>query len=163
MEDYLYQKNLYLPLSKKTKKQMTMKDIEWDILDRKALGTIWLCLAVLIVFNISKEMTIEGLIKNWPNYMKNPRPQISTIKFDDVVDVILSEEMQWKISSETSGNALTTETRGGKMERGKSPRYRSKSRKGRSKSRAGIVCWKCGKKGHLKKDCKSQKGKEGDA
>jgi len=24
------------------------------------------------------------------------------------------------------------------------------------------VCWKCGKKGHLKKDCKYQKGKEGD-
>ena len=49
------------------------------------------------------------------------------------------------------------------MERGKSSGYRSKSRKGRSKSRSGIVCWKCGKKGHLKKDCRSQKGKEGDA
>ena len=49
------------------------------------------------------------------------------------------------------------------MERGKSPGYRSKSRKGRSKSRSGIVCWKCGKKGHVKKDSKSQKGKEGDA
>ena len=49
------------------------------------------------------------------------------------------------------------------MERGKSPGYYSKSRKGKSKSRSGIVCWKCGKKGHLKKACKSQKGKEGDA
>ena len=49
------------------------------------------------------------------------------------------------------------------MERGKSPGYRSKSRKGRSNSRSGIVCWKCGKKGHLKKYCKSRKGKEGDA
>ena len=45
------------------------------------------------------------------------------------------------------------------MEIGKNPGYRSKSRKGRSKSRSGIVCWKCGKKGRLKKDCKSQKGK----
>ena len=67
-----------------------------------------------------------------------------------------------KISGETSGNALTVETRGRKMDRGKSPGYRSKSRKGRSNSRSGIVCWKCGKKGHLKKDYKSQKGKEGD-
>ena len=25
------------------------------------------------------------------------------------------------------------------------------------------MCWKCGKKGHLKKDCKSRKGKEGNA
>ena len=48
------------------------------------------------------------------------------------------------------------------MERGKSSGYRSKSRKGRSKSRLGIVCWNCGKKGHLKKDCRSRKGKEGD-
>ncbi len=49
------------------------------------------------------------------------------------------------------------------MERGKSPLYHSKSRKGRSKSGLGIMCWKCWKKGHLKNDCKSQKGKEGDA
>ena len=49
------------------------------------------------------------------------------------------------------------------MERGKSLVYRSKSRKCRFKSRSGIVRWKCGKKGHLKKDCKSRKGKEGDA
>ena len=48
------------------------------------------------------------------------------------------------------------------MERGKSPGYRNKSRKGKSKSRSGIVCWKCGKKGHLKKDCISRKGKGGD-
>ena len=87
----------------------------------------------------------------------------STLKFDDVIGAILSEEMQRKSSAETSGNALTVETRGRKMERGKSPGYHSKSRKGRSKSRSGIVCWKCGKKGHLKKDCKSWKGKEGDA
>jgi len=64
----------------------------------------------------------------------------STLKFDDVVDAILSEEMRQKISGETSGNALIAETRGRKMERGKSSRYHSKSRKGRSKSKSGIVC-----------------------
>ena len=48
------------------------------------------------------------------------------------------------------------------MERGRSSGYHSKSRKGKSKSRSDILCWKCGKKGHLKKDCKSRKGKEGD-
>ncbi|RAZ93963.1 hypothetical protein DK853_37600, partial [Klebsiella oxytoca] len=26
-----------------------------------------------------------------------------------------------------------------------------------------MVCYKCRKKGHLKKDCRSRKGKEGDA
>jgi len=87
----------------------------------------------------------------------------STLKFDDVVDAILSEEMRQKSSSETSGNALSVESRGRKMERGKSSGYQSKSRKGKSKSRSAIVCWKCGKKGHLKKDCRSRKGKERDA
>ena len=86
----------------------------------------------------------------------------STLKFDDVVGAILSEEMRQKSSGETSGNALSAESRGRRMERGKSSGYRSKSRKGRSKSRSGIVCWNCGKKGHLKKDCRSRKGKEGD-
>jgi len=96
-------------------------------------------------------MTIENSIS---------RP--STLKFDDVVVAILCKEMRWKISGETSRDALTAETKGRKMERGKSPGYGSKSRKGKSKSRSGIVCWKCGKKGHMNKDCKSWKGKEGD-
>ena len=48
------------------------------------------------------------------------------------------------------------------MERGKRLAYENKSRKGRSKSRSGIVCQKFGKKGHLKKDCRSWKGKERD-
>ena len=62
MEDYLYQKDLYLPLSGKTKKSTAMTDVEWNILDRKALGTIWLCLAASVAFNISKETTTEGLM-----------------------------------------------------------------------------------------------------
>jgi hypothetical protein len=40
MEDYLYQKDLFLPLSGVAKKPAAMKDEEWEILDRKALGTI---------------------------------------------------------------------------------------------------------------------------
>ena len=55
MEDYLYQRDLHLPLSRKTKKPMSMTDTEWDILDRKALGTLRLFLAASVAFNISKE------------------------------------------------------------------------------------------------------------
>ena len=57
MEDYLYQKDLYLPLSKKTKKPTAMTYEEWNLLDRKALRTIRLCLAASVAFNISKETT----------------------------------------------------------------------------------------------------------
>ena len=48
------------------------------------------------------------------------------------------------------------------MERGRSLGNHTKSRKGRSKSRLRIVCYKCGKKGHLKIDCNTLKAKGGD-
>ena len=44
MEVYLYQKDIYLPLGKKSKQPVTMKDGEWEVLDIKELGTIQLCL-----------------------------------------------------------------------------------------------------------------------
>ena len=84
------------------------------------------------------------------------------LKFDDVVGVILSEEMQRKSIDETLGNALTMESRGRQRERGRSLGNSSKSTKGRSKSKLGkIECQNRGKRGHLKKDCRAPK-KKGD-
>ena len=40
MEDYLYKKDLYIPLGRKAKMPTGMIDEEWNLLDRKALGTI---------------------------------------------------------------------------------------------------------------------------
>ena len=62
MEDYLYQKDMYLLLGGKSKQPATMKDEEWEFLDRKALGTIQFFLALSVSFNISKEKTIEGVM-----------------------------------------------------------------------------------------------------
>jgi hypothetical protein len=42
-----------------------------------------------------------------------------TLKFDDVVGVILSEEMRLKRTGETSGNVLNMENRGRQKDRGK--------------------------------------------
>jgi hypothetical protein len=82
----------------------------------------------------------------------------NTLKFDDVVGVILREEMRWKSTCETSGNVLTIENRGRQKERRKRLGYHRNFRKGRSKSRIGkIECYNCGKKGHLKKDYRSPK------
>jgi hypothetical protein len=39
-----------------------MKDEEWEILDKKALGTIQLSLEVSMAFNISKEKTMKDLM-----------------------------------------------------------------------------------------------------
>jgi hypothetical protein len=52
MEYYLYQKDLFLPLGGIKKKSTAMKDEEWEILDRKALGTIRLILTTSMAFNI---------------------------------------------------------------------------------------------------------------
>jgi hypothetical protein len=62
MEDYLYQKYLFLPLGGIAKKFMTMKDDEWEVLDRKALGVIQLSLAASMAFNILKEKTTKELM-----------------------------------------------------------------------------------------------------
>jgi hypothetical protein len=81
-----------------------------------------------------------------------------TLKFYDVVGVILSEEMRWKSTIETTGNALNMENRGRQKDRRNGPGNRGNSRKGGSKSRLGkIECWNCGRKGHLKKDCRAPK------
>ena len=40
MENYLYQRDLYLPLSRKIKKSMAMIDAKWEILDRKELEIV---------------------------------------------------------------------------------------------------------------------------
>ena len=84
----------------------------------------------------------------------------NTIKFDDVVGVIISEEMRRKSTGETSGNALTMESRWRQNERRRIPGNHDKFKKGRSKSRfRKIECWNCGKKGHLKKDYRAPKKK----
>jgi hypothetical protein len=229
MEDYLYQKDLFLPLGGVEKNLTAMKDKEWEILDIKALGMIRLSLATSVAFNISKEKTMKGLmdalaklyekpstsnkvflmkrlfnkkmsegrsvtdhlnefntVTNQLIYVKvdfddevrallilcsfperwnglvmvvsNFVSDSNTLKFDDVVRVILSEEMRWKSTGETSGNALNMENRGIQKDRGKGSGNSGNSRKGRSKSRIGkIKCWNCGKKGHLKKDYRASK------
>ena len=64
MEDYLYQKDLWKPLEGKANNQRSMSNDEWNLLDRKALGSIRLCLAPSVAFNITKAKTIEDLMKS---------------------------------------------------------------------------------------------------
>ena len=82
-----------------------------------------------LLFLCSFPKSWNGLVMSISNYVSGS----STLKFDDVVSAILSEEMRRKSSGETSGNALTVESSGRKMERGKSLGYHNKSRKGKSK------------------------------
>ena len=51
---------------------MTMKDEDWEVLNRKALGTIRLCLDSLMDFNISKEKTTEGMMSALDKLYEKP-------------------------------------------------------------------------------------------
>ena len=63
VDDYLYQKDLWKLLEGKTKNQGSMSNDEWDLLDRKAVGRILLCLVLLVAFNITKAKTTKDLMK----------------------------------------------------------------------------------------------------
>ena len=70
----------------------------------------------------------------------------NTLKFDDVVGVILSEEMRRKRIGETLDNVLNVENMGIQKDRGKGSGNCGNSRKGRSKFRLGkIDCYNFGK------------------
>ena len=73
MEDYLYQKDLWKFLEgKKEKNQGSMSNDEWDLLERKELGSIRLCLAPSVAFNITKVKTIEDLMKTLATLYEKP-------------------------------------------------------------------------------------------
>ena len=51
---------------------MGMTDEEWNLLDRKALKTVRLCLAASVAFNILKEKMTEGSIKALEKLYEKP-------------------------------------------------------------------------------------------
>ena len=59
-------------MGRKANKPTSITDEEWEILDRKALGTIRLCLAASVAFNISKEKTTLDLINALEKLYEKP-------------------------------------------------------------------------------------------
>ena len=55
------------------KQPTTMKDKEWEVLDKKAVGTIHMCLASSVDFNISKEKTMKGVMRLLYTLYENPQ------------------------------------------------------------------------------------------
>ena len=76
--------------------------------------------------------------KSWNDLVmvvSNSIPESSTLKYDDVISVILSEENHRKSSrGSTSGSALNAQSRGRTIERGSNSGNHGKSR-GKSKGR----------------------------
>ncbi|GJS21213.1 retrovirus-related pol polyprotein from transposon TNT 1-94 [Tanacetum coccineum] len=79
------------------------------------------------------------------------------LKFDNICDLIIGEDIRRKTSGEYSNSLLSAKDKGSgrKQDRGqKHNRGRSKSKKrGQSKNRQDIMCWNCNQKGHFQNRC----------
>lgn len=71
-ENHLYQKDLYLPLEGVAKKTYGMFEDDWKVLDHEALGTIRLCLALLVAFNVSDQTTTMDVMKTLGSLCEKP-------------------------------------------------------------------------------------------
>ncbi|KAE8706604.1 putative potassium transporter 12 [Hibiscus syriacus] len=70
IEDFVYQKNLYQPLS--GKQPEGMKNEDWVLLDKQALEVIRLTLSHNVAFYIAKEKTTVGLMAALSNIYEKP-------------------------------------------------------------------------------------------
>jgi hypothetical protein len=118
---------------------------------------------VSINIKIAEEDKCITLLCSLPYYWDNMVVAIGsttqyTLKYEDVVSSLLYEEMRWKIMDSHNIDALFVRGRTQDRNLGKPSGGRYKST-GRSKSPGKSLrkCWKCGKTGHYKKDCKSKK------
>jgi hypothetical protein len=93
-----------------------------------------------------------------------------TITYNEVVSALLTDDLQQKLvlsshPTSSSGAALNVNRgrpqwrTGGGDKRSKS-NFRSKSRGKSPKGKKTMTCWKCGKAGHIQKDCR---GKQADS
>jgi len=121
-----------------------------------------------VEIDFDDEIRILIVLASLPNSWEAIRMAVSSfarkskLKYEDIWDLILSEEMCRRDSSETScsGPALNLETWGRGYGKN-SGRGRSRSKKGISESGSGIQpkFWNCGKTNHFKKNCKEPRKK----
>nr|GEY75101.1 hypothetical protein [Tanacetum cinerariifolium] len=144
IEDYLYQQKLHEPLAKA--KHTGMKAEDWTLLDRQALGVVRLSLAKNVSYNVVNEKTTYGLFKALSNMYEKPSTVTSVsgligttkLKFDNILDLILGEDIRKKTSREYPNSLLSVEDKGmgRKQDRGqKQNRSRLKSKKRASKDK----------------------------
>ena len=69
-EDYLYGKKLHQPLLET--KPETMKDEDWNLLDRQVLGVIRLTLSRSVAHDVVKEKTTVDLMKALTSMYEKP-------------------------------------------------------------------------------------------
>ncbi|GKC53800.1 hypothetical protein Tco_1076545 [Tanacetum coccineum] len=131
IEDYLYQKKLHEPLAEA--KPTGMKDEDWTLLDRQ--GVVRLSLAKNVAYNVVNEKTTYGLFKALSNMYEKPIHALlllsslpeswlgtvtavsgstgtTKLKFDNIRDLILGEDIHRNTSEEYSNSLISAEDKG---------------------------------------------------
>ena len=103
-----------------------------------------------------------SLPDSWDSLVVAIGSNTTTLSFDDVVSSLFLEEMGWKNMEGQSTYALFARGRYHERNRYESSSGRSKS-KGRFESLRKFlkVCWRYGKEGHYKKQCRSKSAERG--
>eukprot|EP00253_Pinus_taeda_P002925 PITA_02925 len=108
-----------------------------------------------------------SLPNSWDSLVIAIGSNATALQFDEIVSSLLTKELRRKNIDNQNGDALSVRGRSQNTNKNKSLSGRSKSR-GRSKSLGKpikVACWKCGKEGHFRRECKSKapdKGKGSD-
>ncbi|GJW54919.1 NB-ARC domains-containing protein [Tanacetum coccineum] len=89
IEDYLYQNKLHEPLSET--KPSGIKQEDWALLDRQALGVVRLSLAKNVAFNVLNEKTTFGLLKGLSNMYERPSASKKVFLIKQLVNTKMTE------------------------------------------------------------------------
>ncbi|GJS98311.1 retrovirus-related pol polyprotein from transposon TNT 1-94 [Tanacetum coccineum] len=128
IEDYLYQKKLHEPLAEA--KPTGMKAEDWALLDRQALGAVRLSLAKNVATTLSIRRlyptclrlclicSIVTRLRFTPGSWSDTVTAVSSstkstkLKFDNICDLLIGEDIRRKTSGEYSNSLLSAEDKG---------------------------------------------------
>eukprot|EP00253_Pinus_taeda_P015564 PITA_15564 len=154
----------------KTLYNLRMKDGDSVTEHLNAFNIMVSQLAYIDIKILDKDKCINllcSLPDSWDSMVIAIGSNATALQFDEIVLALLTEEMRWKNIESQNGDALSIRGCSQNKNKNKSSSGRSKYRE-RSKSPekpVKVVCWKCGKEGHYKRDFKLKapdKGKGSD-
>nr|GEU85895.1 retrovirus-related Pol polyprotein from transposon TNT 1-94 [Tanacetum cinerariifolium] len=131
IEDYLYQQKLHEPLAEA--KPTGMKAEDWTLLDRQPLGVVKLSLAKNATYNVSMRRLHTACLRLClicTVTAVSGSTGTTKLKFDNILDLILGEDIRKKTSREYPNSLLSVEDKGigRKQDRGQKQNRASKDK-----------------------------------
>ncbi|KAL6334618.1 hypothetical protein AAG906_019470 [Vitis piasezkii] len=186
IEDYLYGRKLHLPLlgtkPERVIRLTLFRSVTHNVVKEKTTTDLMKALSEnasvtqhlnefntitnqlsSIEIDFDDELRALIILASFPNSWEAMRMAVSNskgnekLKYNDIRDLILVEEIRRRDAGETSGSGNDRSSNRGRSKSKNSNQNRSKSRSGQQ-----VQCWNCGKTGHFRRQCKSPKKKNED-